>query len=128
MAPGNTSAAGKRMPGRTRKGPKWLSDYLHDAAQAAIRSKGTYLSAQYTRLKPKIGPRRALGAVEHSLLAAIYHMIDRDQPYQDLGADYFDRRNDPERQARRLMRDLTKLGYTVNITQAPAQQVQEAVA
>lgn len=120
VCPGNHESAGRRTSGRTRKGPKWLADFLHDAAQAAVRTKNTYLSAQYHRLKPRLGHRRALVAVEHSMLTAIYHMLDRDQSYDELGADYFDRRNDPAHHARRLIHDLTKLGYTVEVTPPPA--------
>jgi hypothetical protein len=53
-------------------------------------------------------------AVEHSILVAIFHMIDRDQPYQDLGPDYFVRRVDPQRRARKLVRQLEAMGYTVD--------------
>jgi transposase len=68
--PGNDQSAGKRRSGRTRKGSKWLGIALEEAALAATRSKGTYLQAQYQRLKPRIGHGRALGAVKHSILIA----------------------------------------------------------
>jgi hypothetical protein len=60
--PGNDQSAGKRRSGRTRKGSKWLGIGLQEAALAAIRSKNTYLAAQYQRLKPRLGHGRALGA------------------------------------------------------------------
>ncbi len=116
ICPGNNESAGKRKSGKTRKGSKWLAIYLHDAARAAVRSKNTYLAAQYTRLRPRIGHAKALVAVEHSILVAIFHMLDRDLPYQDLGADYFIHRNDPEHQARRLINQLQRLGYTITAT------------
>ncbi|HEX2298103.1 MAG TPA: transposase [Pseudonocardiaceae bacterium] len=112
QCPGQHESAGRKRPGRTRKGPKWLDVYLHDAALAAIRAKNSYLSAQYARLKGRRGHRKALKAVQHSLIVAVYHMLDRDQPYHDLGADYF-RTHDPEQQARRLIRQLERLGYHV---------------
>ena len=65
--PGNDQSAGKRRSGRTRKGSKWLGIALEKAALAATRSKGTYLAAQYQRLRPRIGDGRALGAVKHSM-------------------------------------------------------------
>lgn len=111
--PGQYESAGKAKGGATRKGSKWLRLHLQEAAQAAVRTKGTYLSAQYARIRGRRGHAKALVAVEHSMLVAIYHMLSRDQPYHDLGADYFDRRNDPERQARRLVHKLTALGYSV---------------
>jgi transposase len=114
VCPGNHESAGKSTSGKTRKGPKWLGIYLHDAATSAIRTKNTYLSAQYARLRPRLGHSKALVAVEHSILVAIFYMFERDQPYHDLGADYFIRREDPHRRARKLIRQLEAIGYTVH--------------
>jgi len=111
--PGQYESAGKSRSGRVRKGNKWLTTYLHDAAMAAARSKNTYANAQFHRIKGRRGYHKAIGALEHSLLVAIYHMIDRDQPYHDLGADYFTRRQDPARRARKLANELTSLGYQI---------------
>lgn len=114
ICPGNHESAGRTKSGKTRKGPKWLGVYLHDAAMSAVRSKNTYLAAQYARLRPRLGHNKALVAVEHSILVAIFHMLERDQPYQDLGPDYFIRREDPGRRARKLIRQLEAIGYTVH--------------
>jgi transposase len=119
ICPGNHESAGRSKSGKTRKGPKWLGIYLHDAGMGAIRTKRGYLAAQYTRLRPRLGHAKALVAVEHSILVAIFHMLERDQPYHDLGQDYFVRRQDPQRRARQLVRQLQTLGYTVH-AQPPA--------
>ncbi|UNX53888.1 IS110 family transposase [Georgenia sp. TF02-10] len=117
--PGQHESAGKSRSGRTRKGNKWLRTYLHDAATAAVRTKASYSAAQYARIKGRRGHAKALGAVQHSILVSVFHMLDRDQPYQDLGADYFVRRHSPERRAKRLINELTALGYKVT-AEAPA--------
>jgi len=117
--PGNDQSAGKRRSGRTRKGSKWLGIALEEAALAAIRSKGTYLAAQYQRLKPRLGHGRALGAVKHSMLIAYWHMFTTGETYRDLGGDYFQRR-DPERHTRRLVTRLQDLGHHVTLTPAAA--------
>jgi transposase len=119
VCPGHHESAGRSRSGQTRKGPKWLSICLHDAAMAAVRTKNTYLAAQYSRLRPRLGHGKALVAVEHSILVAIFHMLDRGQPYHDLGADYFTRRNDPARRARRLRSQLEALGYTTVHAEPP---------
>jgi transposase len=117
--PGNDQSAGKRRSGRTRKGSKWLGIALEEAALAAIRSKGSYLQAQYQRLKPRIGHGRALGAVKHSMLIAYWHMFSTGETYHDLGGDYYARR-DPERHTRRLVARLEDLGHSVTLQPAPA--------
>jgi transposase len=117
QCPGNDQSAGKRRPGRTRKGSKWLNDALKDAAMAAIRTNDSYLQAQYQRLRPRIGHGRALGAVKHSIICACWHMLSTGELYRDLGGDYF-RRRDPQRQTRRLVAQLEALGHTVTLQEA----------
>lgn len=119
LCPGNRESAGKRQSGRTRKGNPWLRELLVEAAQAAARTKGTYLSAQYHRLAARRGRKRALVAVAHSLLVIAFHLLQRREPYRDLGPDHFDRR-DREAAARRLTKRLEALGYTVSVEPAAA--------
>ena len=115
---GNDQSAGKRRSGKTRKGSKWLNDALKNAAMSAIRTNDSYLQAQYQRLRPRIGHGRALGAVKHSIICEIWHMLTNGELYNDLGGDYF-RRRDPERQTRRLVAQLERLGHKVTLEELP---------
>jgi transposase len=114
MCPGNHESAGKRHSGRTRRGNPWLRTLLVEAAQAAGRTKGTYLGAQYRRLAARRGKKRAAVAVGHSILVIIYHLLTEERDYQDLGAQFFDER-DRQRVERRLVRRLEALGYEVTL-------------
>ncbi len=118
MCPGNDQSAGKRRSGKTRKGSKWLDWALEEAAMAAIRTKDVYLAAQYARLRPRRGHKKALGAVKHSILFAFWHMLSTGELYTDLGGDYF-RKRDPERIARRLIAQLESLGHKVVLEELP---------
>jgi transposase len=115
VCPGNHESAGKRRTGRTRKANKHLRAVLVEAANAAAHTKDTYLRAQYERIKRRQGHNKAIVAVAHSILIAAYYILRDDVPYQDLGGDYFARRADPERQARRLIAQLERLGHKVTI-------------
>jgi transposase len=117
--PGNDTSAGKRRSGKTRNGSKWLDFALEEAAMAAIRVKGHYLQAQYRRLKPRRGHKRALGAVKHTMICAIWHMLATGETDRDLGGDYLTNR-DPERQTRRLVAPLERLGHHVTLTEEAA--------
>jgi len=119
VCPGNDQSAGKRRSGRTRKGSKWLDLALKEAAMSAVNTNGSYLQAQYRRLKPRLGHGRALGAVKHSMLCAIWHMLQTGELYNDLGSDYFRKRN-PQRQTRRPVAQLEALGHTVTLQEAAA--------
>ncbi len=120
MCPGNDESAGKRRSGKTRKGSKWLRGALIEAAHAASRSKRTYLSAQYARLRGRRGPKKAAVAVGHSILVICYHdVLERKVPYEDLGEDHFQRRRCDQSHAKRLVRQLENLGHRVVLESLP---------
>jgi transposase len=117
LAPGNNESAGKRLSGKTRHGNKALRAALNQAAHAAAHTKNTYLSAQYHRLAGRRGRKKAIVAVAHSILVIAYFIIQRKEPYRDLGGDYFDKRR-PEVTAKHLMKRLEQLGYRVSVEQS----------
>jgi transposase len=121
VAPGNNESAGKRRSGRTRQGNKPLGSALAQAAHAAAHTKNTYLSAQYHRLAARRGRKKAIVALMHSILVMSYHMIQRNQPYHELGGNYFDQRR-PEITAERLVKRLEKLGYQVTYQTLPTME------
>ena len=82
-------------------------------AWAASKSKGAYLPAQFRRLVALRGPKRTLIAVANSILTAGYYMLHRaTTTYQDLGPDYFDKRN-TVRATHRLVKRIEALGHRV---------------
>ncbi|MEU5324078.1 IS110 family transposase [Streptomyces sp. NPDC021056] len=116
MCPGNKESAGKRLSGRTRHGDTWLKTALFIAGASAAHSKTTYLGAQFRRLVPHRGAKRATLAVGHSILVAAWHILHDLVPHRDLGPDHFTNRLGKERQTRRLIAQLTALGMDVTIT------------
>ena len=114
MAPGKNESAGKNRSGKTTKGNTYLKTALTQAAHTVGRSKDNYLSAQYRRLASRRGKKRAAIAVAHSILVIAYHLLKNGTVYTDLGADYFERRNEQQVQ-KHLVKRLEKLGYKVSI-------------
>jgi transposase len=110
--PGNYESGGKRLSGKTRKGSRWLRQALVEVAHVASKTKGTYLAAQYRRLAARRGKKRALVARGHTVLVIAYHLLKRQQPYRDLGAAYFDNR-EQHRVEHRLVHRLERMGYQV---------------
>ena len=117
LCPGNHESAGKRQSGRTRKGNRALRRALVEAAQAAGRSRRTYLGAQFRRLAARRGKKQAAVAVGHTILTIVYHLLTAGTVYQELGPQYFDER-DRQRVERRLVHRLEALGYTVALEPA----------
>jgi transposase len=120
LAPASDESAGKKRPAGTRKGAPWLRRALVEAARAASRTKGSYYSAQYSRIARRRGPNKAAVAVAHSMLDTAWHLLSTGALYQDPGADYFERRHDPAIEAKRLQRRIEALGFAVTIEKKAA--------
>jgi transposase len=116
ICPGNKATGGKRLSGRTRKGNSYLRSALVQAAWGVSMKKNCYLSSQYFRLVKRLGRKKALVAVAHSLLVIIFHVLQRDQTYTELGGDYFDRHH-VEQQRDYFLRRLQMLGLKVTVAE-----------
>ena len=98
-----------------RHGAPWLKTTLIQCSWAAARKKGSYIHAQFHRIRSRRGAKKAIGAVAASILTAIYHMLKNGTCYQDRGPDHFDRRAKTAH-TKRLVARLQNLGYAVQIT------------
>ncbi|MFF2938034.1 IS110 family RNA-guided transposase [Streptomyces mirabilis] len=114
VCPGHHESAGRTKNTKVRPGNPYLKGALGLAAFGAARTKDTYLQARYKRLAARRGPMRALVAVEHSIIIAIWHMLTDHVPYHELGGAYFTQR-DPERATRQAISRLNELGYRVTL-------------
>jgi len=120
LCPGNHESAGKRRSGRARTGDAALRVALCEAAWSAARTRDTYLAAQFRRFSRRMGKRnegKAIFAVAHTMIVIIWHVLANGVPYDELGADYFDRR-DTSAETRRHVNALRRLGHDVTLNPA----------
>ena len=127
LAPGNCISAGKRKHSRTGDAGTYIKPVLVQAAWAAIRVRGR-LQARYNRLVRRFGgpknpaaKKKAIVAIAHTLLKIAYSVLKSGTPYQDLGEDFYTRRETPAQRQAWLERQIQKLhpGCTVTITISP---------
>lgn len=121
MCPGQRESGGKKHSAATRKGSKWLRGTLTECSKAVVRTKGTYLSARYHRIKSRRGHAKATVATAHKILTAAYHVLNQGVPYNELGEEFFYRRDteNTERYKRRLVHQLKRLGHQVTLEPLP---------
>lgn len=115
LSPGNNESAGKRMSGKTTKGNNTLKTALIQCARAAVRKKDTFFRAQYDRLVVRRGANRAAVAVAHSMLISIYYMLKKDEPFRDLGAEYYHKFN-TDRKIQSYLNKLKELGWEPTVS------------
>ncbi len=113
--PGSNESAGRVKSTKTRPGNPYLKGALGIAAMSAARSKDTYLAAKYRRIAARRGPMKAIVALEHAMLIAIWNMLTTGALYDDLGGDFYTRRN-PDRTKQRALDQLKQMGYEVTLT------------
>ena len=112
--PGSNESAGRIKSTKTRPGNPYLKGALGIAAMSAARSRGTYLAAKYRRIAARRGPVKAIVAVEHAMLIAIWNMLTTGTPYQDPGGDFYTRLN-PDKAKNRALDQLRQMGYDVTL-------------
>lgn len=110
VCPGNNESAGKRFGTRSPVRSSRLRTSLVEAAWGGVRVKGTYFRAKYFSLRARLGPKKAIMAIAHRLLKAIYHVVKHGSSFKDLGEHYLIdlHRND---KINYVMRLAEKLGF-----------------
>jgi transposase len=115
LAPGNAISSDKRRRISVRKGNRYLKRICVQIAWAASRKKDSFLRMRFLRLKSRIGQNKAIVATARQILVLVFHVLSNDRPYTDLGANFYDRR-DQKRIVERLTRRLDALGFVVALT------------
>ncbi len=118
LAPGTHESAGKQLTGRTKKGNRTLRRILTQSAWANTRCKTGYLKAFFLRIRARSGWSKAIVATAHKILVIAYSILKNNQPYQDLGIDYYDRLN-PEKTIRKIQQRLARIGFQATLSPLP---------
>lgn len=117
VCPGQNESAGRQRSSHTRGGNVYLRAALGTAALAAIKHKESFLAARYRRLYLRRGGSRAMVAVEHTIIVAIWHLLATGEVFKELGPDYYDQHN-KDRAKSRAVKVLERLGYEVHLDSA----------
>jgi transposase len=113
--PGSNKSAGRIKSTHTRPGNPYLKDALGVAALSAPRTKDTYFAAKYRRIASRRGPIKAVVALEHAMLVAIWHMLTTGSYFTDPGADYFTRLDPNNKAKNRAIDQLKRMGFAVTL-------------
>jgi len=93
LVPECNKSAGKKKSTKTRKGNKFLKSTLVECARSAIRNTDSFLHARYKKISARRGGKRAMVAVAHSMLLAIYGILKNKEPFRDLSSNYYNEIN-----------------------------------
>jgi len=114
VCPGNHESAGRQYSGKTPPSNRWLRGMLVQMANAAVRCRQSYFASVYRRLVARRGHKRAIVAVAHRILIAVYHMLRQHQPYKDYRTTDTGQRS-KEQLLGQLKQRVEQLGYQVQL-------------
>ena len=115
VCPSANESAGRIKSSKTMPGNKYLKAALGIAALAASHNRSSYLAVKYRRISARRGPVKAIVALEHTILNAVWNMLSTGELFEDLGSDYYARLN-PGKAKARALQQLRQLGYEVTLT------------
>jgi transposase len=127
VAPGSNESAGKVKSSKCRKGDTYLKGALGVAALAAVRTKDTFASARYKRIRSRRGHMKALVAIERHIIEAVWHILTTGEPYRELGGDYYIKRR-PGTAIRKAVDQLRAAGFTVTFPDTDTAAITPAAA
>jgi transposase len=110
LCPGNNESAGKRKSGRSPVRKHVFKTIMVEIDWAAVKTKGTYYRDKYYRLRTRLGPRKAIVAIAHRILKAIFAIIKDGEEYKELGEDYLSKKN-AKNKLNNLKRKAKELGF-----------------
>ena len=111
VCPGEEESAGVNYSHRSPKGNRQMKGLLNQAANAAVRTKGSIFEFVYRRLVPRLGHAQAIGAIAHRLCRLIWMILHQAIRYEERGPAVS--RSKTERRATLMIRELRRLGYRV---------------
>ncbi len=110
LCPGNNESAGKRHSGRSHVKSNHMKTLMTEVAWGAIKKKGSYYREKYYSLRARKGAKKAIIAIAHRILKAIFHILKYGTPYRELGELYLINLNN-DAKLRNLRKQADKLGY-----------------
>ncbi len=116
--PGEEESAGVNYNKRSPKGNRQMRRILNQAANAAVKRKGSIFEIIYRRLVPRLGHNKTIGAIAHRLCQLIWILLHKGVRYEERGPAVCEKSK--RVRTLRMIRTLRNLGYRVEPLQNPA--------
>jgi transposase len=118
VCPGNQESAGESKSTRSPKGNRQMRRLLNQAAQSAVKVKGSIFELTFQRLLPRLGYKQAIWAIAHRLCRLLWLILHNEVRYEERGPAVSAKSK--RTRAARMIRELRKLGYRVEGGPIPA--------
>jgi transposase len=116
--PGNDESAGVNYSRRSPNGNRQMRRLLNQAANAAVKTKGSIFELVYRRLVVRLGHAQTIGAIAHRLCRLVWKILHESVVYEERGPAVTKQR--AHRRAAKMIRELRSLGYRVELAPSPS--------
>jgi transposase len=110
--PGDEESAGVNYSHRSPKGNRHMRRVLNQAANAAVKAKGTIFEIVYRRTVPRLGHKQTIGAVAHRHCRLIWLILHQGVRYEERGPAVT--KQSKQKRTARMIRQLRNLGYRID--------------
>lgn len=114
VCPGEEESAEQNHNPRSPKGNKQMRQILTQVAQAAVRTNGSHLQAEFRRKLPRLGYAKAIWAMAHKICRVVWKILHKGVRYIEYGE--YPNPQARKRRVQRMLQSLRKLGFEVNVT------------
>jgi transposase len=111
--PGEEESAGVNYSHRSPKGNRNMRRILNQAANAAVKSKGTIFEIVYRRMAPRLGHKQTIGVVAHRQCLLIWKVLHDRVRYEERGPAVT--KQSRQKRTARMIRQLRNLGYRIQL-------------
>jgi transposase len=118
VCPGNEESAGESQSTRSPKGNRHMRRLLNQAAQSAVKVKGSIFEVTFHRLLPRLGYKQAIWAIAHRLCRLLWLILHKGVRYEERGPAVSAKSK--RTRTARMIRELKKLGYRIEGGPIPA--------
>jgi transposase len=120
--PGDDETAGVNYSHRSPKGNRHMRRLLNQAANAAVKAKGTIFELVYRRTVPRLGHKQTIGVVAHRQCRLIWLILHQGVRYEERGPAV----SQKSKRARtaKMIRQLRTLGYRIEPPKPQPSQAQ----
>jgi transposase len=116
--PGEEESAGVNRSRHSPRGNRQMRRVLNQAANAAVKHKGSIFEIVYHRLVQRLGHNKTIGVIVHRLCHLIWIILHKGIRYEERGPAVSERSR--QRRTTRMIRTLRVLGYRVEPLTNPA--------
>jgi transposase len=120
--PGDEESAGVNYSHRSPKGNRHMRRLLNQAANAAIKVKGSIFEVIYRRCVPRLGHNQAIGVIAHRQCRLIWLILHNGARYEERGPAVTTLSK--YKRTWRMIRQLRQLGYRIEPPKPQPSQAQ----